>query len=100
MKSMVAGTVSARARSAMKTAAPLRTPVRGARADPRGGRGGPGGDGARALQLVQALRDREHRVERVPLRGQPLAPALLAVDEDHEGLDHEARLPPRLGRTH
>src|SRR3972149_5273188 len=84
MKSMVAGTVSVRARSAMKTAAPLRTPIRWG----WGAGGGAGGGGARPGP-------RGGGFSPAP---QPLAPALLAVDEDHEVSDHEARLLQRLDR--
>ena len=50
------------------------------------------------LERVEAGGDREHGVEPVALRGEPLAPALLAVDQDHEILHHEARR-PRAARS-
>ena len=53
---------------------------------------------ARRLERVEAGGDREHGVEPVALRGKPLAPALLAVDQDHEILHHEARSLERLDR--
>ena len=55
-------------------------------------------DEAGRLERVEARGDREHRVEAVALRREPLARALLAVDQDHEILDHEARGLERLDR--
>src|SRR5262249_35951903 len=55
-------------------------------------------DGSRALPLVEALRDRQDRVERVPLGAEQLPAALLAVDQDDEVLDDQARLLEHLDR--
>ncbi|HEY7601804.1 MAG TPA: hypothetical protein VIB60_04805 [Methylomirabilota bacterium] len=46
---------------------------------------------ARRPERVEALGDGEHGVQAVALREEALAPALLAVDQDHEILDDEAR---------
>jgi hypothetical protein len=50
------------------------------------------------LERVEARGDREQRVQPVALRGEPLAPALLPVDQDNEILHHEARGLERLDR--
>ena len=45
---------------------------------------------ASLVERVEARGDRQHGVELIPLRGEALAPALLAVDQDDEILHHEA----------
>ena len=50
------------------------------------------------LERVEAGGDREHGVEPVALRREPLAPALLAVDQDHQILHHEPGRLERLDR--
>jgi hypothetical protein len=49
-------------------------------------------------ERVEAAGDREHGVEPVALRGKPLAPALLPVDQDDEILHHQTRGLERLDR--
>ena len=46
---------------------------------------------AGGLERVKAGGDREDRVEAVAFLGEPLAGALLPIDQDHEILDHQAR---------
>jgi hypothetical protein len=58
----------------------------------------PGLDEAGRLQRVETRGDREQGVQPVTLRGEPLAPALLAVDQDDEILHHKARSLERLDR--
>jgi hypothetical protein len=53
---------------------------------------------ASRLERVEARGDRQHGVEPVALRGEALAPALLAVDQDDEILHHETRGLERLDR--
>jgi hypothetical protein len=43
------------------------------------------------LERVEARGDREHGVQAVALRGEPLAPTLFPVDQDHQVLDDEPR---------
>jgi hypothetical protein len=50
------------------------------------------------VEHVEAFGDREHRVEAIAQRREPLPRALLAVDQDHQVLDHEARGLERLDR--
>jgi hypothetical protein len=55
-------------------------------------------EAAGRLERVEALGDREHRVEAIAPRLEPLSRALLAVDQDDEVLDHESRGFERLDR--
>ena len=50
------------------------------------------------LEHVEAGGDRQHGVEPIAFRGEPLAAALLAVDQDDEVLHHETRGLERLDR--
>jgi len=52
----------------------------------------------RGAERVEALGDREHRVKAIAPRQEPLSRPLLAVDQDHQVLDHEARGLERLDR--
>lgn len=49
-------------------------------------------------ERVEALGDREHGVEAVAPRQEALARALLAIDQDHQVLDHEPRVFEQLDR--
>jgi hypothetical protein len=94
-----AGAPSVRARRLGRAGGPAAGSGEASGPDERAGaREGGGVDRAAPLQLVEALRDRQHRVEAVALRGQPLEPALLAVDQDDEVLDDQPRRLERLDR--